>query len=229
MWHLLITFLTSWNHICFFPFIRKLTFSTEALNIFSKGLGMDAPQILSIRILIIWWPWASLGLRSQIILVISLLLNNIDEITFSVLFKNVDGNLLELFLKEHSPAKEELNISAFALKSVAYLFWWLKCVIQWIFFYYSKIYSKLTKGVSHWLLDQPTYLINGSSIFVYYFPFSYWIQLVFEIFNFTKYLRSLFALTYLSFFSRKIHFISFIYFILDTLHFSLELTILYFC
>ena len=228
MWHLLITFLMSWNHICFFPFIRKLTFSTEALNIFSKGLGMDAPQILSIRILIIWWPWASLRSRSQIILVISLLLNNIDEITFSVLFKNVDGNLVELFLKEHSPSKGGIEYFRFRFKICCILIL-VKCVIQRIFFYYSKIYSKLTKGVSHWLLDQPTYLINGSSIFVYYFPFSYWIQLVFEIFNFTKYLRSLFALTYLSFFSRKIHFISFIYFILDTLHFSLELTILYFC
>ena len=48
-----------------------------------------------------------------------------DEINLYVLFKNVEGSLLELFIKEHCSTKKELNISAFSLKSVTYLFWCL--------------------------------------------------------------------------------------------------------
>ena len=55
-------------------------------------------------------------------LAMSLLLNNIDEIIFSVLFKNVKGSLQELFMKEFCSARKELNISVFSLRSVTYLF-----------------------------------------------------------------------------------------------------------
>ena len=46
----------------------------------------------------------------QSYLKLSLLLNDIDQITFSIHFKNCSG-------------KKELNISAFSLKLVTYLFW----------------------------------------------------------------------------------------------------------
>ena len=87
-----------------------------------------------------------------------------DEINLSVLFKNVEGNLLELFIKEHCSAKKELNISALSLKSVTYLFWCFKGGIQ-TFFYYSKTSPSLTIRISCCSLDQPTVL----SISVYYF------------------------------------------------------------
>ena len=76
---------------------------------------------------------ALLRSRSRIILAISLLLNNIDEINLFVLFKNVEESLLELFIKEHSSAKKEMKISVFSLKSVNYLFWCLKGEMQEIF------------------------------------------------------------------------------------------------
>ena len=129
---------------------------------------MDSPQILSVRILIISWPSALLVSRSRIILSISLLLNNIDDINLSVLFKNVEGSLLELFIKEHCSAKKELKVSAFSLRSVTYLFWCFKGGIQGIF-YYPKTSSRLTNRISCWSLDQTTFLISGSSISVYYF------------------------------------------------------------
>ena len=65
----------------------------QDLKIISKGLEMDSPQILSKQILIISWPWASLGSSSQIMPAKSLLLNDIDEINLSVLFKNFCSEL----------------------------------------------------------------------------------------------------------------------------------------
>ena len=129
---------------------------------------MDSLQILSIRILIMSWPWALLKSRSWIILAISLLLNDTDEVNLSALFKNVEQSLLQLFIKEHCSAKKELKISAFLLKSVAYLFWCFKGGIPGTF-YYSKTSSKLTNRISCWSLDQPMFLISESSIPVYYF------------------------------------------------------------
>ena len=75
---------------------------------------------------------------------------------------------MELFIKEHCSAKKELNISAFSLKSVTYLFWCFKGGIQGIFLLF-KISSKLTNRISCWSLNQPTFLISGGSISVYYF------------------------------------------------------------
>ena len=78
---------------------------------------------------------------SQIILAISLLLNDIDEINLSVLFKNVEGCLLELFIKDHCSEKKMLDICAFSLKSVTYLFWCLKDGIQGIFLLFKNIFK----------------------------------------------------------------------------------------
>ena len=74
-------------------------------------------------------------------LAMSLLLNNIDEIIFSVLFKNVKGSLQELFMKEFCSARKELNISVFSLRSVTYLFWYLKGGIQGIFLLCKNIFK----------------------------------------------------------------------------------------
>ena len=153
-----------WNPTGFFPFIRKLTFFN------ARSL------ILSIRILIISWSWSLLGSRSWIILAIPLLRNDIDEIIFSVLFENVKGSLLELFIKKHCSTKK-FSISTFSLMSVTYLFLWFKDGMERIS--YSKT-SKLTNRVMYRSFDQPTYLVNGSSIFVY------WIHFILETFNFVK-------------------------------------------
>ena len=133
-WHLLITFFITWNHICIFSVTGKLTFFNARVQGYSKSFEIDSPQILNIRILIIPWPWGLLGIRSCIIFAISLLLSEVDEITFSFLLKNVEGCLLELFFKEHCSAKKELHIFTFSLK-VANLFWWLDSWIQKIFLF----------------------------------------------------------------------------------------------
>ena len=154
---------------------------------------MDSPQILSIQILILSWPWALLGSTSRIILAISLLLNDIDETILSILFKNVEGSLLELFIKDHCSAKKEFNFSAFSLKSVTHLFWCCEGGIQGIF-YYLKPSSELTNRISSWSLDQPTFLISGSSIFL--------LLSIIESWSFRRHLAfsnifgSLFLLTY---------------------------------
>ena len=122
----------------FFHLYRNYLFSMEDSKIVSKGFEIDSPQILSIRIHIILWPWGLLRSRSWIGLWVSSLqnqspifmntffiehlrwlfislLNNTDVITFSFSFKYVEGSLLESFIKEHSPAKNELEIPVFSL------------------------------------------------------------------------------------------------------------------
>ena len=116
-------------------------FSMQDLNFFSKCFEMDSQQILTITILIISWWWAWLGSGSRIILAISWLLNDFDEITFSVLFENVEGTLLERFIKEHCSAKKELNISTFSFKSVIHLFCWLEGGIQGIVLLFKNIFK----------------------------------------------------------------------------------------
>ena len=138
---MLITFFMDWNHICFFHPSGNWQFSMQDLKIISKGFKMDSPQILTIRILIIWWPWSLLESRSRIILTISLLLNDADEISFSVLLKNIEGSLLDLFIKDYCSAKKKLNISAFSLKYVICLYWCFKDGIQGIFLFFKNIFK----------------------------------------------------------------------------------------
>ena len=145
-YHLFIHFFMDWNHICFFPLSRNCPFLMQDMKIISKGLEIDSPQILSKWILTISWLWALLGSRYRIILTISLLLNDIDQKTFFVFFKNFDGSLLDLFTKEHCSAKKELNTSAFSVKSVTYLFWWIKVEHKELF-YCLKTSSKLNNRV----------------------------------------------------------------------------------
>ena len=52
---------------------------------------------------------------------ISLLLNDFDEVTFAIVFQNVEGILHELFIKDRCSTKKELNISAFSSEFVIYL------------------------------------------------------------------------------------------------------------
>ena len=91
----------------FFPFIRKIAFFDARfenyLSNFSNGLTgnfeyTNTYHIMTMNLI--------LGSGSRIILVISLLLNHIDEINFSVLFNNVERSLLELFIKEHCSVKK---------------------------------------------------------------------------------------------------------------------------
>ena len=79
------------------------------------------------------------------------------------------------------------------------------------FFYYSKPCSNLTKRISCWSLDQPTFLISGSSISVYYF----------QLLNPIRFRDILLCQIFwdLCFHSR----------IFYTFHFSLELTVPHFC
>ena len=112
--------------------------------------------------------------------------------------------MLELFIKEHCSAKKELNISAFSLKSVTYLFWCFKGGIHGKRFYYTKTSSKKTNRISCWSLDQPIFLISGSSIFVYYFQLMNSVRFE-EHLTLSNISRSLFLLKYflyISFFSR---------------------------
>ena len=127
-------------HLLFSNHFGNCLLPMQALKIISKGFETDSPQIFSIQILIIW-PWALLGSRSQIILAIILLLNDIDEITFSAPFKNVERGLLELFIKEHCSVIKELNISVFSLKLITCLLWYIKGEIQRIFLLFKNIFK----------------------------------------------------------------------------------------
>ena len=73
------------------------------------------------RMLNISWPWALLGSRFWINVAISSLVNVTVEIDLSVFFQILEGSSLELFIIEHCLAKNQLNNSAFFLKSVTYL------------------------------------------------------------------------------------------------------------
>ena len=124
-------------------------FSIQDFKVISKSFQIGTPQILSIRILIISWPRAFVMMKVSSYFGISLLLNEIGQRNFSFLFKNVEGSLLELFMKEHCLAKE-LNRSALSLKSVPYWFSWLKGGIFLLFQNVFKV-DQLGFCTGHWI------------------------------------------------------------------------------
>ena len=138
------------------------------LKIISKGFEIDLPQFLSIQMLIISWLWALLGSRFWIILEIQLLPNEFEEINLSVHFKNVERSLLELFIKSIDQQRR-CWIFPFSLWNLWHTYFGALKVGYKEFFYYSKTSSKLTNRISCWSLDQPTFLVSGNNIFVYYF------------------------------------------------------------
>ena len=79
---------------------------------------MVLAHILSVRILMLSWPWALFGLRLPIIFsllsVVKLIVRNLLSVTYLRLL----GSLLQVFNKEHWLEKKELKSSAFSKKSV---------------------------------------------------------------------------------------------------------------
>ena len=67
-----------------------------------KGFEIDSPQTYHDH-------ESLLGSSSRIILEISLLLNDVDEVNLAFLFKNARGSLLESFIKEYCSAKKEFR------------------------------------------------------------------------------------------------------------------------
>ena len=123
------------NNICFFPFSSSVGNSPcfiQDWNIKSKGLQMDLPHSFNKQMLNMSWPWALLGPRFWIIVAISSLVKVTVEIGFFVLLQRMKGSLLKLFIIEHCLAKKQLNSSAFFLKSVTYLFQWMRGGIRLI-------------------------------------------------------------------------------------------------
>ena len=137
---------------------------------------MDSPQILSIQILIISWPWASLESRSQNIVTTKRYWSD----KFICSFQKRRGKFAGVFYQRGFLSKEEIEYFSFLLKSVTYLFQWFKGS----FFVIQNHLQSWQIGVfaGHWINQ---ILISRSSIFVYYFQLS---NSVFsEIFNFVKY------------------------------------------
>ena len=97
-----------------------------------KDLLIELPQIFNMRILIMSWPWALLGSKLLIILPTSLSVNMFEKDLSLKSSKSVGSTLL-FCTDEHWLAKEELNNSAFSLKSVINLFWWKTDGIQGTF------------------------------------------------------------------------------------------------
>ena len=92
-------FLWTGTTIAFFPFIRKTDlFWCKIRKLFLKVFKWNHHIFWLYEYLL----WALLRSRFRIILAISLLLNNINEIHFSVLFKNVEGKFAGVIHKRRS-------------------------------------------------------------------------------------------------------------------------------
>ena len=112
------------------------------LKINSRGLQMVLPHILSIRILMLSWPWALFGLRLTIIFSILLVVKLIVRNLLSVTYLRFVGSLLQFFNKEHWLEKKELKSSAFSLKSVIKQFSWNNGGIRGIFLMFKTTFNK---------------------------------------------------------------------------------------
>ena len=112
------------------------------LKINSVGLQMVWPHILSIRILMLSWPWALFRLRLTInisvLLVVKLVVRNLS----SVKYQRFVGSLLQFFNKEYWLEKKELKSSVFSLKSVIKQFSWNNGGISGNFLLFKKIFNK---------------------------------------------------------------------------------------
>ena len=148
---------------------------------------MDSPQILSIRILIISWPWALLESRFQNIVTTKRYWSD----KFICSFQKRRGKFAGVFYQRGFLSKEEIEYFSFLLKSVTYLFQWFKGGIQGSFFVIQNHLQSWQIGVfaGHWINQ---ILISRSSIFVYYFQLSNSVFL--ETFNSVKY--SLFSFAF---------------------------------
>ena len=125
-----------WNHICFFPFTRKLPFSNARFEnylwkfwnrlttIFEQ---MNTYNIMTMNVF-----------RTKVSnFFVNIIATNRYWWDNFVFFLNIKRILLELFIKEDCFANKMLKLSAFSWKLVAYLFWWLSCGMQ-ITFYRSE-------------------------------------------------------------------------------------------
>ena len=151
------------NHSCFLLFIKKMTIFH--VKIISKGFEMDSAQIIDIRILIMTMSLIRIKVTNYLCNIAATKQHWWDILSCRF-YINCSGNFAWV-IQKHCSGKKEFNISAFSLKSVTHLFWWFKVEVK-EFFHYLKISSKLTKRFCT-VLDLPTYWINRSSIFIYYF------------------------------------------------------------
>ena len=115
-------FLWTGTTLAFFHSSRKIPLYKHDLKIIPRGLHIDGPHIFNIWILILSWPCAFSESKFWIILRISSLEKVTLHKNLSILSKSPDDRLLPLLITVHYLAKNELNNSAFFLKSVANLF-----------------------------------------------------------------------------------------------------------
>ena len=108
----------------FFQWIGKNPVSRHDVKITCKGLQIALSLNLSIRILILSWPWALLGPNFQITFKISFSENLTVLKHVFVRGKGWGGTRLSFFKREHYLGKWELKISFFTWKSVTNLSSW---------------------------------------------------------------------------------------------------------
>ena len=82
-------------------------------------MQIESPQIFSMRMLIISWPWALLGSKHLIIFPMSLSVKEMLDRDLSVKLSQLVGSTLVFVINEHWLAKKELKSSAFSLKVVS--------------------------------------------------------------------------------------------------------------
>ena len=115
----LSSFLCIGTTLAFFHSHGYILFSMQWLRMSLNGLQMDLLHIFIMRILILSWP-CTLTIRFAIILSMSsTAILTEDNLSFVLWDKSGESWLL-LLVKEHWFAKNELNSSAFFLKSVIY-------------------------------------------------------------------------------------------------------------
>ena len=130
------------NYISIFPFKRKFPLSRHDLNINSSGLQRETSQSLTIRIIIISWPWDLFGSRFLIIFRISSLVKQIvdSESVMSFLYKNCRKITAGIY-KGTCFAKKVLHNSAFLLKFMINLFLCSNAGIQGIVWLIRNVFN----------------------------------------------------------------------------------------
>ena len=137
-----------WVKRCLFPVDWENPVSRQVVKIICKGLQLTLSLNLSIRIIILSWPWALFGSNFRINFKISFSENLTVLKHVFVCGKSWGGIWLSFFKREHCLAKWESKIWLFIWKSVTNLSSWSMGVYK-EFFYRWKNVLELSNNIFH--------------------------------------------------------------------------------
>lgn len=110
------------------------------------------------------WPWAFLGSRFWITLTIKSFLKLTVEADLSVFLQRVKESFLSI--RKHCLAKKHSNNSAFFFKSVTYLHWWKRGVIQAVFLWFNNVF-KIDQQIFVLVIESISFLEIQSDVFLW--------------------------------------------------------------